>query len=203
MTATDRRIEALHPDLQPLAIKLLHAAAAAGMPILITETLRSRERQAELYAQGRTAPGKIVTRARPGESRHETGRAFDVAFHGADGRPTWDGPWEDLGALAESIGLAWGGRWKRPDRPHIELPEAQPEPRTLRRGDSGPDVEALHDTLVRLGLMGPSKLYNRRLFTRTMYESVRYFQGERGLAVDGIVGSATRAALAKALEGKS
>jgi hypothetical protein len=36
---------------------------------------------------------------------------------------TWDGPWERWGGLAEAAGLVWGGRWRRPDRPHVELPE--------------------------------------------------------------------------------
>ena len=37
------------------------------------------EEQAALFAIGRTAPGKIVTKARPGESYHNHGLAFDWA----------------------------------------------------------------------------------------------------------------------------
>jgi hypothetical protein len=37
-----------------------------------------RTNQAELYAQGRTTPGPIITDAKPGESAHEFGEAVDA-----------------------------------------------------------------------------------------------------------------------------
>lgn len=45
----------------------------------ITEGLRSITRQKELYAQGRTTPGKIVTKTM--RSRHLTGHAVDVVAY--------------------------------------------------------------------------------------------------------------------------
>jgi hypothetical protein len=49
--------------------------------------IRTQEQQDELYAKGRTAPGKKVTWTR--NSRHVSGNAVDlVAF--VDGKPTWD-----------------------------------------------------------------------------------------------------------------
>lgn len=30
--------------------------------------------------------------------------------------------YEECGKIAEAIGFTWGGRWKKPDYPHIELP---------------------------------------------------------------------------------
>lgn len=38
---------------------------------------RTMEEQAELYAKGRTKAGKIVTKAKPGQSYHNYGLAFD------------------------------------------------------------------------------------------------------------------------------
>jgi hypothetical protein len=29
--------------------------------------------------------------------------------------------YEEVGIIAEKLGLIWGGRWKSPDRPHIEI----------------------------------------------------------------------------------
>jgi peptidoglycan L-alanyl-D-glutamate endopeptidase CwlK len=58
---------------------------------------RSTAKQDELYAQGRTTPGPIVTNARGGQSPHEFGLAIDAVLriHGAltqsqNGVLTWD-----------------------------------------------------------------------------------------------------------------
>lgn len=45
--------------------------------LMVLEGLRSKERQAELYAQGRTKPGKIVTWTL--NSKHISGKAVDIA----------------------------------------------------------------------------------------------------------------------------
>jgi len=45
--------------------------------VYIYEGFRSNERQDELYAQGRTTEGRIVTNALPGQSFHNYGRAID------------------------------------------------------------------------------------------------------------------------------
>lgn len=118
-----RRVEDLVPALQPLARVLVVAARLVGHPVLITGTLRTWAEQDALYAQGRTAPGPRVTNARGGESWHNFGRAFDVAFVVEGGGVTWEGPWEMIGKLGEALGLEWGGRWQRPDRPHFQLRE--------------------------------------------------------------------------------
>jgi peptidoglycan L-alanyl-D-glutamate endopeptidase CwlK len=55
-----------------------------GLYMRATEGLRSMERQATLYAQGRTMPGKIVTWAKPGQSLHHYGCAVDSCFSGCD-----------------------------------------------------------------------------------------------------------------------
>jgi len=47
------------------------------IPPLIYCGFRSYEQQAALYSLGRSAPGRIVTKARPGESYHNYGLAFD------------------------------------------------------------------------------------------------------------------------------
>lgn len=120
------RLRGVAPELARRAVAMLDAARAEGVELVVTEGLRSRERQALLYAQGRTTPGPIVTHAPPGTSRHESGRAVDVAPLDAHGRPHWPEDralWERIGAFGEAQGLEWGGRWQRPDRPHFELPK--------------------------------------------------------------------------------
>ncbi|TYZ12628.1 M15 family metallopeptidase [Hymenobacter lutimineralis] len=100
----------------------------AGRPI-ITECYRSPERQNELYAQGRTKPGPVVTYKRGGESNHNQGPptpALDVAFLLADGSVSWSGlllsKFARLMKYADAR-VRWGGDWVRfKDRPHFEVP---------------------------------------------------------------------------------
>lgn len=83
---------------------------------------RTFAHQDQLYAQGRTEPGPRVTNARGGQSWHNYGLGADVVFSTANGQPSWpeNGNWTRYGEIAESYGLTWGGRWRNPDRPHVE-----------------------------------------------------------------------------------
>lgn len=119
-----REINLLHPTLRVKVPELIERAAAAGINLIITQTLRSKSEQDEIYAQGRTQPGKIVTNAPYPQSLHNWGVAFDIAVIGADGKVTWDINWfKKAGPIGEALGLAWGGRWSKfPDYPHFELP---------------------------------------------------------------------------------
>lgn len=108
----------LWPRVARKANELERLCAMEGFPIRITEGVRSCERQNALYAQGRTLPLPVVTNAKCGESLHQYGVAFDIVFRNTG----YQGPWERVGELGESLGLQWGGRWTAfPDRPHFEL----------------------------------------------------------------------------------
>lgn len=121
----------LHPRLVEAATKVATGMAALGHPIVPTQGLRSEDEQQKLFAQGRTAPGHIVTNADGilRKSNHQAqadgwGHAVDFAFLDADGKPSWDlaHPWHVYGALAKFYGLKWGGDWNRlKDYPHLEL----------------------------------------------------------------------------------
>jgi peptidoglycan L-alanyl-D-glutamate endopeptidase CwlK len=90
----------LHPVFREKAQALLDSLAAEGIPFRLFEGFRSPERQQYLYAQGRTRPGVIVTKARAGQSYHQYGLAGDFV-------------------LFEKGGWSWGaagpkaGWWKR------------------------------------------------------------------------------------------
>lgn len=128
MIPADTKIERLARPAAHGWLRLLSACNELGIGIHLTETVRSRERQAELYAQGRTAPGAIVTWAPPGEGPHELdvngeGWAIDFCFDGD--KPYSDiHPWLLVGMMAESLGFHWGGRNspKKLDRPHLQWP---------------------------------------------------------------------------------
>ena len=121
MTLLSPKAGKLLPLVQRKADILIKEMALLGLPIRITEGYRSPERQAELYAKGRTAPGSIVTNARPGESYHNYGLAFDVVFI-KQGYSATKEQWDTLGSVGERLGLEWGGRWTSfLDKPHFQL----------------------------------------------------------------------------------
>jgi peptidoglycan L-alanyl-D-glutamate endopeptidase CwlK len=133
------RIDDLEPETRKLCLRFVDLCDAAGYPVVICQTLRTPAEQELLYAKGRTRPGEpchhgstlrsvgtciihplgaTVTQLRFGW--HNCGRAFDFLFVLPDGKRTWEGDWTAAGQMGESIGLVWGGRWKSPDRPHLE-----------------------------------------------------------------------------------
>lgn len=119
-----RKIEDLRPDVRVLATKFIEEAAKQGIDVLIYSTLRDNESQAELYAKGRTTAGPIVTNARPGESAHNYGCAWDCVpiVHG---KAMWndDATYTKLGRIGEALGLEWAGRWtgKLKEKAHFQL----------------------------------------------------------------------------------
>ena len=122
-----RDITLCHPRLQKLAAELAKKCAAQGLQIKIGETFRTVAEQDALYAQGRTAPGNIVTNAKGTSynSFHQWGTAFDIYRNDGQGAYNESGKFfERVGAIGTSIGLEWGGNWKSiVDKPHFQLPD--------------------------------------------------------------------------------
>lgn len=114
--------ERLQPRVKRQADKVVETMAQLDQPVRIVEGYRTIERQNELYAQGRTKPGRVVTNAKGGESYHNFGVAVDFVFekHGYDAPEEL---WQVLGDVGEGLGFEWGGRWTIfQDRPHLEMP---------------------------------------------------------------------------------
>lgn len=127
-------LEAIHPNLKFKVNKLLKVCEEKGIGIIITEGYRSVYRQDELYAQGRTRPGKIVTKSR-GESyssQHQWGVAFDIAINEKNDEYN-TAKIKKVADMAKELGLAWGGDWKTfQDTPHFYLPKWGSTTRTLK-----------------------------------------------------------------------
>ena len=115
-TRSRARLVGVHPAL----VAVVEAAIVASpVDFMITEGLRSRERQVTLVRAGAS---------RTLNSRHLTGHAVDVAAI-VDGRVRWD--WPLYGRIATAFKqaatrldtpLVWGGDWPRlRDGPHFEL----------------------------------------------------------------------------------
>ncbi len=77
---------------------------------------RSTKEQDALYAEGRTAPGHVVTDARGGESPHNYGCGTDWTIWTPEGKPVWMQPkdprWAEYIDAIKKAGLFWGGDFK-------------------------------------------------------------------------------------------
>lgn len=133
--SASRQWELLDPDFrQRLLLVFKQLKEQHGIDAVLLEGYRSPERQAALAALG-----PAVTQAAAFESYHQHGLAADVAFL-REGRiviaetdPWAKRAYAHYGALAESLGLHWGGRWRTLlDYGHVELRRAgtvRPAPR--------------------------------------------------------------------------
>ena len=126
----DKYIEYLKPSVKgllPLVERQMNAflvvANNLGFDLRVTSNYRSHEEQDELYAQGRTKPGNIVTNAKGGESFHNWGVAFDIVDR-KKGYNLTNGEWGLLAKIWEYLtdgqGV-WGGSWVNfVDKPHFQ-----------------------------------------------------------------------------------
>lgn len=113
---------------EPFLVEAEAAMAAEGVTIEVISGLRSWAAQAALFAQGRTKPGPIVTKARPGSSWHNYGLAIDLGlFKGGkyldDSNPALaDKLYAKIGAIAAKNGIEWAGNWKNfQETPHFQV----------------------------------------------------------------------------------
>lgn len=116
------KIDSLKPKVRKLAYELISECEKEGIEIKIVQTLRSIRKQNDLYAQGRTKPGNIVTNAKGGYSFHNFGVAFDVCPV-VNKKLEWNDKklFKKIGAIGISLGLEWGGAWKTfKDLPHFQ-----------------------------------------------------------------------------------
>lgn len=115
----------LHPDLQEILAEFQKRCKAEGLNVLITQTFRTVAEQNALYAQGRTKPGKIVTRCKGTDyqSPHQWGCAFDFCENVKGKEYAHESFFKKCGAIGKSMGLFWGGDFRTfVDTPHLEYP---------------------------------------------------------------------------------
>ena len=125
--ASEKRLSAVYPELARRIRALDVNLGKLGIQIVVVQGLRTFAEQDALFAQGRTRPGQIVTRAKGGQSLHNYGLAVDVAPVILEGGGKID--WNDLhkffviGQEGKKLRLEWGGDWKKfLDKPHLQMP---------------------------------------------------------------------------------
>ncbi len=127
----DARSEQTLALVVPALKAAVEAAAAAleaqGTFLCVYQGLRTAAQQNALYAQGRTAPGHIVTNAKAGQSNHNYGLAVDVVpyLSGDGGELNWNVSSPQFQAMVMELkaqGLEYGGDWVNfPDNDHFQI----------------------------------------------------------------------------------
>jgi peptidoglycan L-alanyl-D-glutamate endopeptidase CwlK len=135
------RIKLLHPKLRDEVKEIYEEICEAlkGRAICrFAYTLRTFKEQDDLFAQGRTKPGKRVTNAKGWQSFHNYGLAVDIVLlvdndkNGTFESAAWDtktdfdgdkaADWMEIVNIFKRHGWSWGGDWRFIDPPHFEKP---------------------------------------------------------------------------------
>lgn len=138
------KLDTCHPDLNIVMRVALHCSS---VDFGISEGHRSVERQQELYAKGRTAPGPIVTYVdgvkKKGKHNEFPSLAVDI-YAWVDGKVSYDikhltyiaGIVQAVSVMLKGMGIisseiVWGGNWDKDgtiitdqkflDGPHFEI----------------------------------------------------------------------------------
>ena len=105
-----RSLDHLHPVVRLAVKKVRDQLNKEGHSFEVFESFRTPQRQAFLYAQGRTRPGSKVTKAPPWSSYHQYGLAVDFVLK-VNGNWSWETKgkfakgWQRLHALGDKLGL--------------------------------------------------------------------------------------------------
>lgn len=123
--------------VQPSLVRVLNEAIKnTPIDFTVVEGVRADQRQKELFAQGRTSPGKIVTQVDGVTKKSKHQKQSDGFSHAVDIYPYRNGSVQindvqslkviakHIKEIAHSMGvkISWGGDWKSfKDYPHFEL----------------------------------------------------------------------------------
>lgn len=141
-----RNIDDLKPRAQAKCRSQINACKDAGLDVMVTQTLRDKERQAYLYKKGRTIPGVecfcgkkanavgtcpkhplgLPVTFKDGvtsKSRHQDGLAWDLVPLDANRKPDWHNmkAFKRIADIAVGLGIRAGFYWKCVDAPHFEV----------------------------------------------------------------------------------
>ena len=140
--ANDRKIQALHPKIRPLAAYFINTAFEQGFKLRITSAFRSIADQERIRRPRLLNPNGPITGplkpgvpavAKPGRSPHNFGLALDVAEVPTEANGFKAGQmsckngyprerWHQLGDIGKECGFtSWGGDYSKWDPVHFHL----------------------------------------------------------------------------------
>lgn len=135
------KIKTLHPKIRDEVLclfnKINSQVLTGNSKMRVVQATRTIEEQNELYSQGRTKPGKIVTNAKGGDSVHNYALALDFCLlidkdkNGNYESVSWNinidldhdkkADWMEIVNAFKLLGYEWGGDWtKFKDYPHLQ-----------------------------------------------------------------------------------
>lgn len=140
---TIKRIALLHPivveEVYLIYLEICDSVASEYSRVRFSDTLRTFEEQNELYKQGRSKDGPVVTWVKGGGSYHNFGLAIDIVLlldkdkNGTFESVSWDttldadndgvADWKECVKIFEHYGWQWGlinSKGKRYDLPHFQ-----------------------------------------------------------------------------------
>ncbi|WP_377190530.1 glycosyl hydrolase 108 family protein [Ruegeria meonggei] len=121
-------ISNMHPAVRENVLAIQAQLKKENIPFEVFEAFRTPERQADLYAQGRTKPGTKVTWVGPWHSIHQYGLAVDFVLK-ENGKWSWDTTghkeawWDRMHVLAKENGMTpiYNSKGKLIEKPHIQI----------------------------------------------------------------------------------
>ena len=139
-SVTLQRIETAHPSIRQELQEIYDEICLrlnGRVRCRFTHVLRTIKEQDDLFALGRTKPGKKVTNARGGQSYHNYGLATDICLlydmdgNGSHETASWNEKtdmdrdnqpdWLEVVAVFKMYGWEWGGTWVGlRDAPHFQ-----------------------------------------------------------------------------------
>lgn len=147
VTSSCRDINQLNKVAKTACELFVKRCKEAGLNVLITETVRTQERQNYLYCQGRTV-NECVAKGISREfatkycnpkaqqvtwtlsSNHKTGYAWDACKNKKGEEYSDKAFFKKMGAIAKELGIEWGGVWSTPDTPHFQVTSSWKSPVT-------------------------------------------------------------------------
>ena len=135
------RIDTLEPDFKAQVEELIkRTETATNRQWAISDARRTMAQQRDIYAQGRTKPGKVVSNAKPGQSAHNFSLAVDLWPLKADGKNfDWGASqalFKVMADIAVEMGLTSGFYFKSiHDAPHVEHPRWRQQQAKWKAGE--------------------------------------------------------------------
>ena len=121
---TEKNIRSLQSSTQRFAREFMSAITHADLDvdIRIISGTRTYKEQDEIYAQGRSKPGRIVSSRSGGQSYHNFGIAWDIGAFSTSGKYLIDPKhYKKARDIFPDEELEWGGDWSILDYSHFQL----------------------------------------------------------------------------------